>query len=71
MPAKRAVILSTNDMNIAFSIRDGDNVVVMEVSKGDRTLFLQQVPANDFKNFQRMLGELKSSLTVACQCKGD
>lgn len=63
MPAKKAVILSTNDIDIAFSINDGANVVVMEVSKGDRTLFLQQIPANDFKDFQRMLGDLKPLMT--------
>lgn len=63
MPAKRAVILSTDDMEITFSIKDGDSDVIMEITKGDRALFLQQISTNDFKDFQRMLGDLKPSMT--------
>lgn len=71
MPVRRSISLSTDDVEIIFSTNDGDNKVVVEISKGDKTLFLQKISANDFKDFQRMLGSLKPSLTASYQQKGD
>lgn len=64
MPAKKAIVLTIDDVELTVAAQVGTGEVTLSIRTEGNLNFEKLVPVNDFKDFVAMLGDLKPALTT-------